>query len=522
MTLVQKAVAAALVAGVAGSAHALDISGYASDKSVVNVYVGGSTAVNIALMYSNLGNDSPFTALCDSSKGQIDLYTDAADKANPHAQWMIYCVANTSLGLAAKDLAFFKESTLGSQNGSIPLYQNAENGSGSNATNPNGLSFINASDAPSGCVTATGALPGAQPYVVHQSCSFTTIKTTANITGGVSDVEAPLVGANPALVTQYLSAAPGLQVVWAAPVNNTFYRMLQEAEGLSGNTAGGVPSLTHAQLAGIYSGVDADVSTIFNNSGSINSEPTDAVTTAIAICRREFGSGTEASAEVFWLNEGCGGNGGTNVSTLQIPAENAGAGVIEETSTGNIAGCLKAFDGNGSVTDYLGTAYSTGGPRPAIGIISSENGPSTFALGPAPAASGQGGVGVVKVDGALPTLENVANGSYPFFSEDVLYNISNTSLYTGDAATVWNAVKTNIGTPSFLSDGNENYQNYWGQSGDLSPPSIYGTPSVFPATAASVFASPNGALTKSLSGAPDNCDPAIPYGVTATYQYLNQ
>ncbi len=521
MTLVQKAVAAALVASVAGSAHALDISGYATDSSVVNVYIGGSTAVNIALMYSNLGNDKPFTALCDQSQGSIDLYTDAADKANPHAQWMIYCVANKSLGLKAKDIAFFKESELGSQNGSIPLYNNAINGQGKNS-----LLFLNPADlSDSSCVaSAAGSLPGAQSYTVHQSCLFTTYTPAVNITGGVSDVEAPLVGANPALVSEYLSAAPGLAVVWAVPVNNTFYRLLQEAEGLSGNTASGVPSLTHSQLAGIYSNVDADVSTIFSDSGSITSEPTDEVTSSIAICRREFGSGTEASAELFWLNEGCGGNGGTNASTLQIPAENIGTGgnVVEETSTGNMAACLKAFDGSGNVTDYNGTAYPSGGPRPAIGIISSENGPSTFVLGSAPASASSPGVGVLRVDGALPTLENVANGYYPFFSEDVLYNISSAAFYSGDAATVWNQVKSNIGTPTFLSDGDEGYNNYWGLSGDMSPPTIYGPPATLPATAASVAASPNNALSKSLSGSPDNCDPPVPYGETSTYQYLNQ
>jgi len=527
MSPIQKAVAAALIASAATSANAIDISQYAADNAagkVVNVYVGGSTAVNVALFESAMHTTvSGIAALCNASTGAIDLYTDAADTKNPHAQWMVYCYANSSLGLSspATEIAFFKESELGSQNGSIPLYNNAINGQNSQT-----LLFINPADlADSNCVTpTTGTLGGAQAYTVHQSCSFTTYTPAVNITGGVSDVEGPLVGASASLISKYLTGKPGLAPVWAVPVNNTFYRALQVGQGLSGNTASGVPSLTHAQLAAIMTGDEPSGNLFVNDSGAIAFP--DAATTNFAICRREFGSGTEASAELFWLGEGCGS------SDLAVPAENqfgtpasAAPAVIEETSTGNIAGCLEAFDGSGNVTDYLGSVYATGGPRPAIGIISSENGASTFALGPTTPVSGSGGVGVLAVDGALPTLENVVNGYYPFFSEDLLYNITSTAFYTGNPAKVWNAVKNNIGAPGFLADSNKAFINYWGISGDLSPPSIYGTPTTIPATEASVEASPLNALSKSTNaaGTPNNCDPAVVYGTTTpTYQYLNQ
>jgi hypothetical protein len=519
MTPIQKAVAAALVASAAGTAHAIDISQYAADNAaskVANVYVSGSTAVNIALMEAAMHtsvtlNGSTITSLCSSTS--IDLYTDAGDTKNPHDQWMVYCYANTNLKLSVTEIAFFKESTLGSQNGSIPLYNNAQAGSGKQT-----LSFINPADlTDTDCVAAaTGTLAGAQTYTVHQTCAFTTYVPAVNISGGVSDVEGPLVGASSGLIGTYLTPTPGLAVVWAIPVNNTFYRALQVGQGLSGNTATGVPSLTHAQIAAIYNGVETSGNLFVNDSGAITFP--DAASTNFAVCRREFGSGTEASAELFWLGEGCGS------SDLSIPAEN-GTTVIEETSTGNIAGCLEAYDGNGNVTDYLGVTYATSGPRPAIGIISSENGSSTFALGPTTPTVGGSGLGVLAVDGALPTLENVVNGYYPFFSEDVLYNIKSTSLYTGNPALVWNAVKASIGHPGFLADSNKAFVNYWGQSGDLSPPSIYGPPTTIPATEASVQGDPLNALSKSVnaSGTPNNCDPAMVYGTTTpTYQYLNQ
>jgi len=536
MTPIQKAVAAALAASIAsGAAHAIDISLYASENAagrVTNVYVSGSTAVNIALMYSALGKPTAagLTALCSTTQGQADLYSDngiaAAGASNPHAQWMVYCYANPALHLTgtATEIALFKESTLGSQNGSIPLYTNAMNGSGSNY-----LAFINPAAGATGCTTGVVPTGMQSALVTHQNCSFTTFVPAVNITGGVSDVEAPLVGANPTDVANYLQGAPGLQVVWALPVNNTFYRALQVAQGISGNGASGVPSLSKAQVSGIFARTLKDGSQFVSAANTSIAFP-DATETLMAICRREFGSGTEASAEVFWLTEGCG-SGGANASNLTMPSEDT-SNIIEETSTGNIKGCLTAFDGSGSVTDYLGHSYATNGPRPAIGIISSENPPATFALGPTTPTATLGGMGVIAVDGALPTLENAANGFYPFFSEDVLYNISPTvdsgALYSGNPALVWNQVKANIGTPDFLADGDSGYNNYFGQSGDLSPPSIYASssPPHIPATAATVSTSPVGAFTKSdtASGSPNNCDPAAVYfGLsTPTFQWRNQ
>lgn len=506
MTPVQKAVAVAIASSVAASAaHALDISQYAADNAagkVANVYVGGSTAVNISLWEAAIHAPAGGSAVCDSTKGTIDVYSDTADTKNVKAQLFIFCAAKSGItGLSKSEIAIFKESTLGSQNGSVPLIANAKAGNGKNT-----LPFVNpASLADADCAAGVaGTLAGAQTYTFHANCNFPTNIPAVNITGGVSDVEAPLVGANTADVGKYLSGAPGLAVVWAVPVNMSFYHMLQAGEGLSGNGASGVPTLTHAQLAAIYSENLADPGQILGTSGSPIVSPG---TWTIGICRREFGSGTEASAELFWLGEGCGS------SDLTVPGDD-GINVFEETSTGNIAGCLEAMDTGAAITDAVDTGpQPSGGPgRPGIGIISSENGSSTFTLGSTV------GVGVLAVDGALPTLENVANGSYQFFSEDVLYTIKAPAGFTVDsnAVAVFDSIESSFGTPAFLADSNKAYVNYWGQSGDLSPPSTQGPPVVFPATAASVTTSPINALTKSPLGSPNNCDPAVVYSSANT------
>ncbi|MGH8208037.1 MAG: hypothetical protein ACREU6_00305, partial [Steroidobacteraceae bacterium] len=225
--------------------------------------------------------------------------------------------------------------------------------------------------------------------------------------------------------------------------------------------------------------------------------------TVLGVCRREFGSGTEASAELQWLGEGCA------TSDLVIPAGD-NTNVFENTSTGKIGTCLTALDLGGTVNGVVLPAAH----RFAIGIASSENGTSLWGI--------TTDVRVIGVDGALPTLENAVNGSYPFFSEDVLYNISNAALYTGNPKKVWESIKTNIGAPGFLADSNKAFVNYWGQSGDLAPPSIYGGPGTIPATLTSVQSSPINGLTKSPNGAVNNCDPAVVFGNTPTYQFLNQ
>jgi hypothetical protein len=496
MSLIKQAVAAALVTAVATSAYAVDVSNYKTDTTVTNVYVSGSTAANIVLEQAFIHTTSGgISAICDSN---IDVYSDAADTKNPAAQLFIYCHAKSALGLPG-NVALFKESTLGSANGSKPLIAIAKANSGS----ANTLPFVNANTlVDTNCATAAaGTLAGAQAYTFHGSCTFPTVVPSVAITGGISDVEAPLVGTSASDVTKYLTGVPGLAVVWAVPVNLPFYRALQTGQGLATTDAPGtVPSLTHAQIAAIYSQQLADPSQIVGVSG-----PITAAGTIIGVCRREFGSGTEASAELNWLGEGCG------TSDLAIPPGD-NTNVFENTSTGKIAGCLTALDQGGTIN---GTTIPASG-RYAIGIASSENGTSTWGPGT--------DVRVVAVDGALPTLENVVNGYYPFFSEDVLYNISSSSLYTGNPKKVWEAVKSNIGAPGFLADSNKAFQNYWGQSGDLAPPTIYGAPATIPATQASVQSSPINGLSKSANGAVNNCDPAVVFGSsnTASYQFLNK
>ena len=72
MSIVRYAVATAIAAAAATSANALDISTYATNASTnVNVYIGGSTAVDSTLLNTEIAIAGP-GGLCAS--GTVDVY----------------------------------------------------------------------------------------------------------------------------------------------------------------------------------------------------------------------------------------------------------------------------------------------------------------------------------------------------------------------------------------------------------------------------------------------------------------
>jgi hypothetical protein len=134
----------------------------------------------------------------------------------------------------------------------------------------------------------------------------------------------------------------------------------------------------------------------------------------IAICRREQGSGSQASSNMFFLNYPC------DTSTLpkqQTTNVTAGVFVKENFSSGAAKLCL-------TDAELAGTNANPGLAAGAIGVLSYNANPGTTS-------------GVVdtwkwiKVDGVLPSLMNSIVGKYDFWTEtQAMYNnsISGTEL----------------------------------------------------------------------------------------------
>jgi len=507
-TLVRCAVAAALTGVAATAAHATNITAYSSNSSKnVNVYISGSTAVDNTLKSIITGS----LGICQS--GTVNTYTDNTNVLNASggaiggaSETIYYCQAGTASGVSSNlFLAIFKEDTAGSINGAQPLISVAKGGSSA-------LTFLN----PTGADVQAGNCAG--PTNVG-TCTAGDFLQNVTPTGGIADVEAGLLRTVPgggALsstdISTYLVGAPGYDIVWGVPVTKNLYYALQTAEGLATSCGGNfdsptcAPSLSKEQVAAIYNRQITSWTTLgLNNS----------VSNIVNICRRDVGSGTEASFEYFFLGARCS-------SSSEKMASQDGSTVIEQASTGNILRCLRAYDqGDVNVTPYnsdFNTTFQpftpTGGQW-AVGIASSE-------LTPTQLNSFSDTLRMIAVDGVLPTLENVVNGYDPFWGTDAWYHITPGDIGASAGTPAYNvfaALQGFIGHPVPTSAADATYVNVWGDGGDLGPASLFATSGIYggtyPVGPTAVLATPVNLWTKASSGSVNNCDTPVLYrGVT--------
>lgn len=532
--LVRYAVAAAIAAAAATGAGAQQaiIADYAHNQQAglnVNVYISGSTAVDNTIA-SELNTGS--LNICQS--GTVTEYLNTSHVLNSSGaaiggaiEYMYYCQAGTSSGVSTSDfLAIFKESTAGSINGAQPLIAVAKGGSSLlTFMNPEGPDVGTTNCFPAGSPVGSGGTAGGS------SCTAADFQQNVVPTGGVADVEANLLRTIPgagtlsqADINADLAGSPGLDVVWGVALTKNLFYALQTAEGLSNGSVvaacnGGTtvdlpqcaPSLSKAQIASLLVGAN-------NNNGDLLTWDQIGLTNSsdnnVYICRRDVGSGTEASFEAYFLGARCS-------SSSEAMASQDGQFVIESASTGNILTCMEAFgEGGVEITPYnadFNTTYAPftpAGNQWAIGITSTELTASQL--------SGKGDpIRLVAVDGVLPTLANVVNGYYPYFSTDSWYHIPSgkTGSSVGTTAfTVFSAIQGDIGHPTPTHNADANYSGRpWGSGGDLSPASLFATTAnagytSFPVTTTAVEANPINVFTKGSSGSIDNCDTPVLYG----------
>jgi len=538
-TLVGCAVAAAIAAA-SGAAHATAITNYASNESSnlnVNVYISGSTAVtntlNSVIQNATLG-------ICQS--GTVNEYQDRGlvlAGPNPHTgtiggaiETMWYCQAGSASGVSTNlYLAIFKEDTAGSINGAQPLIAVAK-GQSSNLTflNPEGP------DVQAGTCADYLVVTGGN-HGTDGGCTVGDFSDNVIPAGGVADVEANLLRKVPgggqlsaSDISTYLSGAPGLDIVWGLGVTKNLYYALQSAEGLTSScpTTGlgkdspsCAPTFSKAQVASI---LDGDV-TKWSQLGLTNS--TDP---SIHICRRDVGSGTEASFEAYFLGARC------STSALAMAVQNPPR-VVEEASTGNILNCMEAFDLGGiTITPYngdFGTTYQpftpTGGSW-AVGILSTELTSTQINSYDTTADGGNGTTRMVAIDGVLPTIENVANGYDPYWGTDVWYSVPTTGTQYNPLNTpyptaanptiVFGKIQSFIGHPTPTVAADSTYENVWGDGGDMSPAKLFLSEytETYPVTPSEAESQPINPFTKASTGSVNNCSTPVLYTGVATSQ----
>lgn len=507
---IRSALALSVAALAAQSASALDISQY--DSSTVNVYLSGSTAVDGTILNTAIATVAPL-GLCQA--GTVDVYYIGT--ASSFSNRMIFCSSSSgvtsSTGTLATGtkLAIFKESNVGSVNGVAPLYLTAEG-------QPNGLAFINpAVITDTNCATTAAVAATAKlgAYTNHSGCPAGDT-VNANPTAGFADVEAailktPTNGSVDAKATStFLTPVGTLDQIWTVLLTKNAYYALQAAEGYTSpsDLASNAPSLSREEIAGLLSG-----NTVSWSQLGVSSPADDNV----YLCRRDFGSGTEASFESEYLNERC-----STLTTQTIPSED-GQFVFASGSGGGVRGCLESFFQGGNITPF----YEPGTTTPApVGFNAPVTEPgSQFAIGINNAEITAGNLSgaadsfrAIAVDGAGPTVANVQNGVYPWFSTGVSYTItSGTGVPSGSPNLVRAALLAKLGHPAFTAVSNSGYTGVlpWStnsSTGDASPAGLYlatNPLTTIPSTSAYAATNPTNAFTKSSSGLVNNCDTPI-------------
>jgi len=270
--------------------------------------------------------------------------------------------------------------------------------------------------------------------------------------GGVSDVE-PAMFVAPNLPAGWAELSSTEQagltvnseyaVIFGLHVTNDIYESLQTAQIASGNLPNTCvvgdhatdtcrPSMSKTQVSSILSGdlknfkqVDPDLVNVgVNGLGFMN------------VCRRVVGSGTQAAANAYWMENMCrtGPNGGAKSMVEAI--DGATYVVTENSSSGSLISCMQdAFDG-----------VTKGYPMGAIGFNAIEKQPTSSKY--LNAAGGPGDWDYVKINGIDPTVANAISGEYDYWYEQTIQWLG---TLTGAQLDALNMVKNASGDPAVMT-----------------------------------------------------------------------
>lgn len=354
--------AAALIASQANALTPTDMNAAATLK----VYVGGSSALSAAI-----GGD--LTQNCDPTTRTDYKQTGAATFGTIYTCTLLpvndYGITGT---VAQRNIMFQKRDAGGSGIGVYPVASDT----------PSPIDFINPT-------TCTG------PSAGTGTCTSLFLKEAD---GGVSDVEPPMFNALQNTPPEFAgksvqnnaTSQPINQTVFGVAVTNKLYLKLQADQGLAASVRPNVSQAVVGQM--LRSGfLASDISWKVMLPNTVDGTQNSQVT----ICRRVNGSGTQASANRFFLEYPF------NATAVQEPltagdssvgAHGTTAGglfVVENSATADSRNCMTAAD----------TANGF-----AIGHISLEN---------AETAAWK----FVKVSGQEPSRDEAKAGRYAYFFE---------------------------------------------------------------------------------------------------------
>ena len=242
-----------------------------------------------------------------------------------------------------------------------------------------------------------------------------------NAHGGFSDVEGTIwqgrgqfTPGGVAYTTKTGFAGQGFGIA----VTDKLYLALQAAQGLTVGLPANPAAYTAADLANQPVITKQQFTSIVSQTGAYHTDWTPFLGSAgtgmnMNLCRRVNVSGTEASMEVYFLNNPCANANPTfGLQSVSVDADSTSSfKVVENPGTGDMKTCLNAH--NDDVVNAAVKADGTAADEFAIGFMSLENTPKTADHWK-----------FVKLDGVSPTpdggqRQTVIDGKYNYAFESV-------------------------------------------------------------------------------------------------------
>lgn len=328
--------------------------------------------------------------------------------------------------------------------------------------------------------TVTALAP--EVSVTTGECDSNTVTTTATgsvfckkSTAGISDVEpAMFVGPNVPTGSTFaagtpsaVTTSPQLSVIFGVMVTERLYRDLQSVQfpaqfGPTGltpylGTAGAAtnwtetfrPSMKKTEVTSILAGKLLDWPSVNKALPTVSNLVSG---TGMAICRRAPGSGTQAGANAYFMENTCRTASQRPGSLSMVTGASApGYQVVENSSTGSLLTCLNsAYTATDIAPGVPPSGAAFGGiPHDAIGFAGID------ILGGNPVRPIHTGAtpdhfDFVKLDGVSPTLTNAINGDYAFAYENT---VNTSSTAPASSAAMLSALKAQLGNPGTLLSG---------------------------------------------------------------------
>ncbi|WP_020483015.1 hypothetical protein [Methylomonas sp. MK1] len=356
------------------------------------------------------------------------------------------------------------------------------------------------------CTTAT---PGIAATAATSDVTPDVFHGVDNVTPGKADIDAATLDNKYALGGHIIGTPVTLKLRNALQYAQIQNGSLPGSCAVGNETPACVPNLSKESLVSLFSGQIADWSTFkvkvggvdktlpeIVHDGVVAAVPglSDPVDTTVHICRRENGAGQQVALLASVMQSPCLG---TSSPSLAQPG--GFADVQYATSLGAVEKCLGDY--NDGTNGWFGTTNPAPFPNPPATSVPHGNQWAISIQTTERNASRSANYRFIKINGALPTGEQVFLGHYPLVGE---YAISWKNSVSGNQDSALNALVAYSSLPSTIASRNGTLSNHsWGQAGYIAlsanghtPPDTWNP------------ANPVTPFTRSLFGTPDAC--AIP------------